>query len=371
VARRWLGALAGHPATAAGVLRGTAIAPADAAGRARIAALRRWADGVDPSAWRATVSAPAALVGGDDGSWLADGSLVVTLVSAKQRTTRTRIAVVIELTAPVPGGGTWRIRDVQVDSPRTGLRAFADPTIVRRTAVDAILPASLAANAAVIADLAQRSFTSLQRQLGARASVDAIALRGWDDESQLRAALGVRRIASIDLDAPPLAAVDGDGDLIVHAPSWRGATPARRAGAIRSAMFRTLTRASLASLPRIVVEGVAMALAAPPTRDELGMVGSTEGRGIERLLLADSAVQLDGPAETARAHALGTWLLEQRSLAALDELATLYAAGIDADHAVRRVLHATPAGVAAQVSSAASASLAPGSDHPDDEGTGE
>ncbi len=349
VARRWLAALPTNATPTRSATTRTAIAPTDDAARRRIAALRQWANGIDAAMWNVTIVNPSHALAEDDSAWVVDGVMSVRVASAKQRVARARVPVSLELAAPVEGGRTWRIRDVHVDGPATGLRAFVDPTTVHGEAIDVIVPASLASDASTIAHMANRSLASLRRDLGDHASIDTLAIRGWDNVAQLRALVGARRAVGIDDRSTPLVAVDADGDVLVHAPTWKSSTPAQRSGVLRAALFRTATADTAGELPAIVRDGVARALAGALTREELQLVASTTGRSVGELLLAKPNDELAGDAELARAHVFGTWLLEQHGLAAVGSMIDARAARLPAEQVVRRVLHATSDGVAARI----------------------
>ncbi|MCB0879106.1 MAG: hypothetical protein KDC46_09025 [Thermoleophilia bacterium] len=347
VTRRWLGALPGASTRNSVIVKGVAVAGETPEAASRIAALRTWSDGILDDAWH--VAGGQATSVADSDSWTVSTELQVTLAHALRRTRTLRFPVVVQVAPPVAAGKPWRVRDVQVDSTNTSLRAWRDPVVVRSAAIDVVAATTARDDAVTVASTVAQRMRAVHALLPTLARVDTTTVWIVASAGQRRAALG--STSSGPDAAHPIAHLTTSGDLVVELGPWRSATPAEQRAALAHATFHATVLDALSSLSPILAEGAAMGFGSDPTDSELQTaltIPTDPADSIARLLVAPGDSALDEPARQ-RAHALGSWLLDVHGASTLRELVALRGTGIDMDHAIRRVLHATPAGIDATV----------------------
>lgn len=344
-ARRWLAALPGATATS-GALATVAVAADDTESADRITELRTWADGIDRAAW--TLGPVQVTPVADSDAWVAGTIVRIRLPHARATSRVASVPLTIELAPPATARGRWQLRDAQLDAPRRGLRAWADPVLVGDDHV-------LAAAATIDAPIARQVAATLSRQLVVihrrlpASLVRARSTTAWVvDDDTLRPALG--RAGGAHDTEHPIARLAATGDVVVERAAWLAASPVQQRAALAHVAFHVATLDSLATLAPAFAEGLADAFAASPTEPELHAVAGLPAPddAIATLLLAPTTATLD-PTDRARAHVLGAWLLATRQLDSVAELVELRAGGVDQDRSIRRSLHATPVGVGARL----------------------
>ncbi len=346
VSRRWLTALPGARLEPASIVRGIAVAPDSAESRRRIAVLRRWSDSIPAGRWRIVVGTATAPVGSGD-AWTVAAAVHVRLASAATRTRIVRVPVVLHVAEPVRESAPWRVLDVRVDAPARGLRAYTDPVVVRSGATDVVAPSVARDDAVTIAATFAGAIDEARDRIPLLARRSTTTVWLYDGPARLRA------VADSDVPlrdgAHPIARVLVRGDVFVDRRAWRAASAATRTAALRHAALHVAWGDAADVLAPVVREGVAAAFAATPGEDLLDEVADMRSPSLADLLVADADGSLTSESQRRLSHVAGAWLLDEGGADALGELVRQREAGIDADHAIRRSLHATPAGVEGRV----------------------
>lgn len=352
--RRWLVAL---PVGGTRPARDAALpAPAgrSAASRARVSSFAAWLDGLPASSVRITVGSAVPL--DVEEAWAIDAVVHVELAQAREGTRRLQYPVVIEVAAPARAGARWRLLDAHVDAPRTWLRGYVDPVMLRGAAVNVVAPAAAAQDATRALALTDAPLVGLRRKLDQLRGSDRTTV--WFVADRSRAGVQLGAPAARGAAGEDIAWLDERGELVVALDRWRAATAPVRERELQTALAHVAMLDGVDRVPRVLVEALA-AVHAGTGRSALGdaatFAPSAGGRTIAELLLAEPGSALDHPAERRRADALAAWFQDAHGTASVVDLMARIEAGLDADRAVRRVLGATPVGVERRVDAWASA----------------
>lgn len=353
--QRWLESLAGDRAA---LRRGIGSAGETPEATARVDAFVSWADGIVPAAWRIVVVDTSA-VADEPGTWAVDAMVHVRLAQANTRIRALRMPAVVQVAAPVRDGGAWRIRDIRVDSPRTRIRAYRDPVVVRSGAVDVVAPAARRDDAARVAAFASRRLAILRSRYDTLPGSATAAVWMVQGTPARRAVLADR--SALPDTTHPIASVTADLDLVVDLTAWKTASADARNQALAHALTHVVAQVSV---PAFLDEALAQAESGPVPDAAVEVAAAGEAGELERLLLATTTTPPTGD-DAALAHTFGTWLLEVHGAAVAADLLGRIDGGLDVDHAIRRVLGATPGGVDARVRAWAGDRTAPLADEDD------
>jgi hypothetical protein len=351
-ARRWLAQV---PAGAPPSPRGAAITRIDAAtpeAATRIVGFTRWGDELLSDAWRATASSPVPAAGSER-TWVVDGIVEITVAQARARQRRQRVEVVLTIAAAGPADAvppaSWRIVDLNVDSPRALVRGYADPVQARVGSIDAIGPAAARAEVEQVARSAGAQLPRLRRAWSGVAGSPLATVWIAQDDAQLRAALGAGTIDARDT-LHPIVWVDGRGEVAVDLAQWRASGAATRNRALRHALVHVALLGGVERVPPLLVEGIAMAEARrgadgieveEAALETVSRPAPEGGDDIAELLVARPGGTLD-PDARARALVTAAWLLDRHGQAGAVTWLARIAGGTSVVDATSGLLRATP-----------------------------
>jgi hypothetical protein len=369
----WLRAVAGSGAP-------NAKLPANVTATAETQPFVRWADDIPRTQWKAAITkveeeqvvldaTDAEDVVGEAAlpptRFVATGYVEVTVAQAANRTRHQRVPVVLTIEPGRAGAGgvpaRWVLRDVRATGT-SFVRAYADPVIEHRTAVDVVAPVADQALAVRLADDAQAQLPALVGRWRGVAGAGVATIWVLPNTGRGRAVLGhvpdadtLQAGATGDHGA---AWVDQSGDIAVDSSRMRTLTTTQQLAALRHALTHVATRKLEGDAPALLAEGIARfeprRIASP--KDPLAGVELTPlidafGRaesGLAGLLVAAPALPLDtGAASTDQLAALATvaWIEDVKGHDVLVRLVTQLETGVAPDRALTSVLRLDARGV--------------------------
>jgi len=343
--------------------------------RSAVGAFIEWADDLPRTSWTSTTLAATTV--GTSFSVPARVDLVVKQSATRRRAQRVPVVLTI---APVTAGASqtingWRVRGVKVGGRATWLRAYTDPTIIRRDSVDVIAPTKLRAAATEIANAARVDLPALRARYDRVASADVASI--WIVESPARAKATVGTAAPIDATVSPAHATawtDVHGEIIVDASRIASLGRTRRRAVLRHALTHLSLQPVATKIPPVLLEGVARLEegggALPQTElARLHAAMASNKVDLVALLSQDPTAQLGAGSDPARVRlmelsgaAIAAWIIDTRDQRRLVSLMRQLGDGVAVGAAVQNVLRMDPTAFVKGVRTWVAAQAAPRDD---------